>query len=80
MTVLFGIDMGNVITWTMCGYLIESIGWSYAFYVPAIILAVFSLVWWRLVYDSPADHLRIDPAEREYIESSLMGIDRNQKV
>lgn len=31
---------------------------------------IWSILWAFLTYDSPAQHPRIDPAERDYIEQS----------
>jgi MFS transporter, ACS family, solute carrier family 17 (sodium-dependent inorganic phosphate cotransporter), other len=62
---------GTVVTWPMCGLLIENVGWVWAFYVPAIITVVLALVWFYVVSDSPATHKRISPKEVEYIETSL---------
>lgn len=63
----FGSDVGTVITWSLCGILIETFGWQYAFYVPGLIVALFAILWFFLVYDSPAKHPRILEKERSYI-------------
>lgn len=68
---LLGGTFGTVITWPVAGILTETLGWVYAFYVPAAITAVITLAWFALVYDSPATHPRIEKAEREYIENAL---------
>jgi MFS family permease len=62
---------GTVVTWPLCGLLIETVGWVWAFYVPAIVCIVLALVWFYVVSDSPATHKRISPKEVEYIETSL---------
>lgn len=62
------------------GILTETLGWVYAFYVPAAITAVITLAWFALVYDSPAQHPRIEKTEREYIESVLGGNMSKKKV
>lgn len=49
----------------------ESIGWAYAFYVPAAITALVTIIWFAVVYDSPAEHPRITTDEKEYIEKAL---------
>lgn len=76
---LFGTDIGTVITWTVCGLLIEKLGWQWAFYGPGIVAAMFTLLWSLVVYDSPGQHPRINSAEREYIENSLTGISKDLK-
>lgn len=55
----------------MAGILTESFGWAYAFYVPAGITFIISIIWFATVYDSPAEHPRIDKAEQEYIQQAL---------
>lgn len=71
---LFGTDIGTVVTWTACGVLIQTLGWQWAFYAPGIAAGLFTLLWSLVVYDSPAEHPRISPKERAYIENSLTGI------
>jgi MFS transporter, ACS family, solute carrier family 17 (sodium-dependent inorganic phosphate cotransporter), other len=68
---LLGNVFGTVITWPMCGILIETVGWVYAFYVPAAITILVALVWFLFVSDSPAVHKGITRKEMEYIENSL---------
>lgn len=70
---LVGGAIGTVATWPLAGLLIETIGWAYAFYVPAALTAVLTLMWYLITYDSPAQHPRIRANERAYIESSLTG-------
>lgn len=49
----------------------ETFGWAYAFYVPAVITLIVTIIWFALVYDSPAQHPRISKDEKEYIENVL---------
>lgn len=53
------------------GILTENYGWQYAFYIPALITAVLTIIWFVVVYDSPAQHPRINKDECEYIENAL---------
>lgn len=71
---LVGGAIGTVTTWPLAGMLIETVGWAYAFYVPAILTAVMTLLWYLITFDSPARHPRISPGERAYIEKCLTGI------
>lgn len=80
MSTMFGVDIGSVLSWTLCGFLIESFGWPYAFYVPALILAAFTILWWQLVYDTPAQHPRISADERRHIEQELSDVTVGLKV
>lgn len=76
---MVGGAIGTVATWSLAGYLVESVGWDYAFYVPAILTGCFTVIWFVTTFDDPATHPRISSKEKEYIESSLLGI-THQKV
>ncbi|PSN29031.1 Vesicular glutamate transporter 3 [Blattella germanica] len=55
----------------VCGYLIATLGWESVFYVTGVVGLLWSIVWFLVVFDSPAQHPRISPEEREYIESAI---------
>lgn len=80
MSTLFGTDIGTVLTWIICSFLIEKFGWAAAFYGPALSAALFTILWYFVVFDSPAEHPRIPLREREYIEQSMHGLDNDLKV
>lgn len=63
--------MGTVILWPLAGYIMETMGWVWAFYLPALFTILTTFVWYYVVYDSPAEHPRITSAERDHIEASL---------
>lgn len=63
--------LGTVIDWSMSGYIIEYIGWHYAFYIVAVILGIHLIFWLCVVYDSPMNHPRISTTEKEFILSKL---------
>lgn len=63
--------LGTVIDWTMSGYIIEDLGWHYAFYIVAVILGIHIILWYFIVYDTPMNHPRISTTEREFIISKL---------
>lgn len=71
---MVGGAIGTVVTWPLAGALIEQVGWDFGFYVPAILVAILSLVWFFVTYDSPSRHPTILLEEKEYIESRLTGI------
>lgn len=77
---LMGGTFGTVITWSLVGILIESAGWSYAFYVPAAITLAMTVIWYGLVYDTPHDHPRITKGERDYIDKALGTTFSKEKV
>ncbi|KAH8389345.1 hypothetical protein KR215_005604, partial [Drosophila sulfurigaster] len=68
---LMGGTFGTVITWPICGVIIENLGWVWAFYIVAMIVFVVVGLWFYLVADTPAQHTTIGIKEREFIESSL---------
>lgn len=70
---MFGTDIGTVVTWTICGVLIERFGWRWAFFGPAILAGIFTILWSVIVYDSPLDHPWIGQREREHIVDSQAG-------
>ncbi|XP_046588887.1 sialin isoform X2 [Neodiprion lecontei] len=64
-------SLGAAITMPICGFLIASIGWESVFYVTGGISLIWSIVWFFVVYDSPAQHPRISAEERRFIEESI---------
>lgn len=63
--------LGAALTMPLCGYLIAHCGWESVFYVTGGIGLVWSVAWFFLVYDSPAQHPRISEEERLEIESKI---------
>lgn len=68
---LLGGTFGTVLTWPIAGIITEQFGWVYAFYVPAAITFFCTFIWFYIVYDTPAQHPRINKAELEHIQQSL---------
>lgn len=68
---LLGGTFGTVATWPLAGLLMETFGWAYAFYVPAVIALFVTAIWFLIVYDTPAQHPRITAAEKEHIQKAL---------
>lgn len=64
-------SLGAALTMQLCGVLIEWIGWASVFYVTGVIGVIWSIVWFLIIYDSPADHPRISREEREEIERKI---------
>lgn len=64
-------SLGAAITMPVCGFLIASLGWESVFYVTGVVGLIWSIAWFFLVFDSPAQHPRISAEERRYIESSI---------
>lgn len=63
--------LGAAVTMPACGYLIANCGWESVFYVTGAIGLAWSVAWFFLVYDSPAQHPRITDEERRHIETKI---------
>jgi len=74
--------LGAAITLPVCGFLIAHFGWESVFYVTGLVGLVWAIVWFFVVFDTPAEHPRISPEEREYIENALgsSGTSANHKA
>nr|KAG5687655.1 hypothetical protein BaRGS_027547 [Batillaria attramentaria] len=71
-----GSQVGNVITFPLAGLLCEygfDGGWPSIFYVLGVLGLLWFVGWTFIVFDSPAEHPRISPEERDYITTSLKG-------
>lgn len=66
-------SLGAAITMPICGYLISSFGWASVFYVTGGIGLAWSIMWFLVVFDSPAGHPRITIEERREIEEAIGG-------
>lgn len=77
-TAYLGSSVGVALFFPLFGYIISWTSWEYVFHFCGIFGTVWYVAWLYFVYDSPADHPRIHPKEREYIESSL-GITEKSK-
>lgn len=64
----------------MSGHIIEQYGWKYAFYVVSVIFAIFVVLWFFVVYDSPSEHPMITEAEKEFIASKVSPTFNSKKV
>ncbi|XP_059057805.1 sialin [Achroia grisella] len=64
-------SLGAAITMPICGFLIAHFGWESAFYFTGLIGAIWSLAWFAVVYDTPADHPRITEEEKNYLMEVL---------
>ncbi|CAH0400740.1 unnamed protein product [Chilo suppressalis] len=64
-------SLGAAITMPICGFLIAHFGWESAFYFTGIIGVMWSVAWFAMVYDSPAQHPRISETERNYLMKAL---------
>lgn len=64
-------SLGAAITMPVCGFLLSTLGWESTFYVTGVVGLAWSLLWFMLIFDSPAQHPRITAEERRFIEQAL---------
>ncbi|CAG9773623.1 unnamed protein product [Ceutorhynchus assimilis] len=64
-------SLGAALTMPVCGYLISTIGWESVFYVTGVVGLFWSILWFCIIYDSPAQHPRISEEERREIETKI---------
>lgn len=75
-----GAQFGTVIAMPASGYLAESmLGWPSIFYVFGAAGILWSIVWFFIGANSPAQHPTITVDEKKFIESSL-GTEPDAKV
>lgn len=67
-----GSSIGVSIFFPLFGYIIQLSSWEWVFHLCSFCGLVWFVLWQYYVYDSPAEHPRIDPRERSYIEESLV--------
>uniref|UniRef100_A0AAG5DIP9 Major facilitator superfamily (MFS) profile domain-containing protein n=1 Tax=Anopheles atroparvus TaxID=41427 RepID=A0AAG5DIP9_ANOAO len=70
-TAYLGSSIGVALNFPLFGYIISWSSWEYVYHFCGIFGTVWYVAWLYLVYDSPAEHPRIHPNERKFIESSL---------
>ncbi|KAL3274169.1 hypothetical protein HHI36_015583 [Cryptolaemus montrouzieri] len=63
--------LGAALTLQACGLIIAWMGWAAVFYITGVIGLAWSILWFLIIYDSPADHPRISQEERMEIETSI---------
>eukprot|EP00090_Calanus_glacialis_P040476 TRINITY_DN7059_c0_g1_i1.p1 TRINITY_DN7059_c0_g1~~TRINITY_DN7059_c0_g1_i1.p1 ORF type:complete len:505 (-),score=159.42 TRINITY_DN7059_c0_g1_i1:141-1655(-) len=66
-----GAQAGTVLSLPLSGYLCDRLGWESVFYMFGTLGVVWWVVWCYWVYDTPATHPTIHPAERRFIMDSL---------
>lgn len=66
-----GVSVGTALTMVSSGYLIEYFGWPAVFYGIGAFSIIWFIFWTFLVFDTPADHPRISPEEKNYIINTI---------
>lgn len=65
---LIGGTLGPIVAWPASGFVMQHLGWAWAFHLPAFFTLVLTAVWYYCVYDSPFEHPGISTAELHFIE------------
>lgn len=63
--------LGAAMTLPICGILISAWGWESVFYITGLVGIVWSVLWFNLVFETPAEHPRISEYERHHIEEQI---------
>lgn len=63
--------LGAAITLPVSGLLISAWGWESVFYITGLVGVAWSILWFNLVFETPAQHPRISDYEKHYIESQI---------
>lgn len=81
-TSYMGSSIGIALFYPLFGSILSLSSWEYVFHLTGLLGTVWYAAWLYFVYDSPAQHPRIDPYERLYIEKALSGTlhDASEKV
>ncbi|XP_040823587.1 probable small intestine urate exporter [Ochotona curzoniae] len=66
-----GAMLGSFLVYLVGGFICQSIGWPYVFYIFGGIGCVCCLLWFPLAYDDPEHHPFISADEKRYITCSL---------
>lgn len=64
-------SLGAAIAMPICGFLIATIGWQSVFYFTGGLALLWSVIWFLVVFETPATHPRITAEERNEIESAI---------
>ncbi|KFB39876.1 sodium-dependent phosphate transporter [Anopheles sinensis] len=72
-------SLGAAITMPICGFLIDKIGWQSVFYFTGGLGFIWSVVWFLVVFETPAAHPRITPEERNEIETAINAAGKKKK-
>jgi MFS transporter, ACS family, solute carrier family 17 (sodium-dependent inorganic phosphate cotransporter), member 5 len=66
-----GSSIGVAITYPVFGFIMEKSCWENVFHFCGVVGTIWYIAWLYYVYDSPEEHPRIHPKEKEYILTSL---------
>lgn len=65
-----GGTFGTMITYPVCGVILDGLGWEAVFYISGGLGLVWSLMWFSFVSDDPSKQILISKEERGFIEEN----------
>ena len=65
-----GGTFGTMITYPICGVILDSLGWEAVFYISGGLGLVWCLMWFSFVSDDPSKQILISKEERGFIEGN----------
>ena len=66
-----GISVGILFGTTVNGFVIDYLGWQWAFYIPGIISCLWAAAWLFLHHDSYESHPLISEEEKKYLRANV---------
>ncbi|XP_018336997.1 PREDICTED: putative inorganic phosphate cotransporter isoform X3 [Trachymyrmex septentrionalis] len=76
---LLGGTFGTILTYPMIAGIAETMNWESGWYIPSLLMIIWTIVWALVAYDSPVEHPGISDEERDYILTGQAGIVRTEK-
>ncbi|XP_037044095.1 sialin-like isoform X2 [Bradysia coprophila] len=74
-----GCSVGVAICYPIFGFIISISSWEWTFHFCSVATVVWFIFWQYCVYDSPADHPRIESSELNYITKALGSTSQKDK-
>ena len=66
-----GSSMGVAVYYPIFGWIMKNYSWEYIYHFSGAVGLIWFLCWNYFVYDTPGEHPRIDPIERNFIHEKL---------
>jgi len=66
-----GITVGQMVAYPLTTWIISQGSWQTVFYINALFGFVWAAIWLWYAADTPAEHPKVSPAERDYINAHL---------
>ncbi|XP_072760374.1 sialin isoform X2 [Anoplolepis gracilipes] len=76
---LLGGTFGTILTYPMIAAIAEEINWESGWYIPSLLMLMWTVVFALIAYDSPVEHPGITDDEKSYILTAQAGIVRTEK-